>query len=422
MKSTDKSDWNILVVDDDSSVRDILMQKLRIDGYNCNDADCAEAALKMLHLSCPDVVITDIKMPGMNGIDLLRKIKKLEEEIGVIIITAYADISSVITALEAGANDYVIKPFFNLDEISICVNRALEWRKLKLDNREYQLNLEKKVATQAERIRNLFMNSIKALSQALEAKDIYTIGHSRRVSEISGQITEQLGINGKMREHVMLAGLLHDIGKIGITDSILNKNDPLTYKEYAAVKQHPVVGEAIISQIDPPQHIREGIRQHHERWDGKGYPDGLAGGEISMVGRILAVADVYDALTSLRPYREAFSHENALDELIRVADSQLDREVVTSFLSVQESWNNKETFLINGHGTIAKSDFRDKNLVLRLLEEKIIERNNNSPDSVCFNNTIKDEIQLKEYLEQKGISQKEQILAIWRQSQQIALF
>jgi putative nucleotidyltransferase with HDIG domain len=343
MASINKSDWNILIVDDDSSVRDILIQKLSIDGYNCKDADCAESALDLFQENYhPDVVITDVKMPGMDGIDLLRMIKKLEEEIGVVIITAYADIESVITALEAGANDYIIKPFFNLDEISICVSRALEWRKLKLENREYQLNLEKKITAQSERIRDLFMNSIKALSQALEAKDIYTIGHSRRVSEISGAITERLGLNGKMREQIMLAGLLHDIGKIGIADSILHKKGSLNYQEYAIVKQHPVVGEAIISQIEPPQYIREGIRQHHERWDGKGYPDGLAGEEISMVGRILAVADVYDALTSIRPYREAFSHEKALEELVRVADSQLDREIVTTFLSLQESWSDKE--------------------------------------------------------------------------------
>lgn len=339
MTSSIKSNWNILIVDDDFSVRDILFQKLKLDGYNCNDVDCAEKALDLVYTNSPDVVITDLKMPGMDGIELLRRIKQFEEEIGVIIITAYADIESVITALEAGANDYVIKPFFSMDEISICVNRALEWRKLKLENREHQFNLEKKVATQSERIRNLFMNSIKALSQALEAKDIYTIGHSRRVSDIAGEITRKLGINGKVREQIMLAGLLHDIGKIGITDSILNKKESLTYQEYTIIKQHPVLGEEIIAQINPPQYIRNGIRQHHERWDGKGYPDGLAGEEISIVGRILAVADVYDSLTSIRPYREAFFHEKALEELLRVSNSQLDLEVVTALISVQENWN-----------------------------------------------------------------------------------
>ncbi len=256
MHTTNKNAWNILVVDDDASVSDVLIQKLKIDGYNCTEADCAEKALELLQKGChPDVIITDIKMPGMDGIDLLRKIKKVEEEIGVVIITAHADIESVITSLAAGANDYIIKPFFNLDEISICVNRALEWRKLKLENREYQLNLEKKVGAQSERIRYLFMNSIKALSQALEAKDIYTIGHSRRVSEIAGAITKKLGLNGKTCEHIMLAGLLHDIGKIGITDSILHKKVTLTYQEFDIVKLHPVVGEAIIAQISPPPNI-----------------------------------------------------------------------------------------------------------------------------------------------------------------------
>ena len=338
MISADKNNWSILIVDDDFSVREILLQKLQDEGYNCQVADCAEKALERLQGYSPDVVITDVKMPGMSGIELLQDIKKIDANIGVIIITAYADIESVITALAAGANDYVIKPFFNLDEISLCVGRALEWRRLKRENMEYQLNLEKKVAIQSERIRDLFMNSIKALSQALEAKDIYTIGHSRRVSEISGGITEELGLNGKTYQDIVLAGLLHDIGKIGITDGILNKKGSLTYSEYDVVKQHPVVGESIISQIDPPKHIRNGIRQHHERWDGKGYPEGLAGEEISMVGRILAVADVYDALTSMRPYRSAFSHEKALEELNRAADSQLDREVVTAFFSLQKSW------------------------------------------------------------------------------------
>lgn len=336
-------DWNILVVDDDFSVREILSKKLEKEGYKCKKADSAENALAQIHISCPDVVITDVRMPpGMNGIELLQEIKKLDEQIGVIIITAFADIESVITALEAGANDYVIKPFFNLDEISICVARALEWRRLKLENREYQLNLEKKVAAQSERIRNLFMNSIKALVQALEAKDIYTIGHSRRVSEIASGIAEKIDFKGKAPQYIVLAGLLHDIGKIGIADKILNKPGPLSDQEYSVIKQHPEVGDSIISQIEPPSEIRNGIRQHHERWDGAGYPDGLAQNDISIVGRILAVADVYDALTSMRPYRKEFSHEKAVEEIRRVAGSQLDPEVVKAFCSFLVTWDKKK--------------------------------------------------------------------------------
>lgn len=199
--------WNIVIVDDDPSVCQILFNNLTKNGYNCRTASGAEDALALIYENCPDVVITDVRMPpGMNGIELLYEIKKLDEEIGVIIITAFADIESVVTALEAGANDYVIKPFFNLDEISICVARALDWRRLKLENREYRLNLEKNINLFKQGIDTISTESIrcKTLESELEQskKQIITLSKVNKELEKTNQRLEKTdNIFSKMQDN-----------------------------------------------------------------------------------------------------------------------------------------------------------------------------------------------------------------------------
>jgi HD-GYP domain-containing protein (c-di-GMP phosphodiesterase class II) len=250
--------------------------------------------------------------------------------------TAASDTNTAIHCMKLGAYDYLTKPF-NLDEVLLSVNKALEKRRLKLENRDYQQHLEQKVREQARRIRGDFFNAITALAYALEAKDSYTSGHSQRVSDISVAIAKGLGLPQASINRIELAGRVHDIGKIGVRELVLNKPGRLTEEELQHVKCHPEAGERILMPIVEDWEILRIVRHHHERYDGAGYPDGLAGDEISLGARILAVADSFDAMTSERPYRQAMSVEEACAEIERSKNTQFDSEVVAAFMSVKSS-------------------------------------------------------------------------------------
>jgi len=213
--------------------------------------------------------------------------------------------------------NYIAK-LINLDEITLSVSRALEKRKLELEGKDHQHQFGNKAFEQAEGIRLLFLNAITALASALEAKDKYTAGHSRRVAKISATIANAMGLLQETNEKVKLAGMVHDVGKIGISESILNKPGPLTNEEFHHIQKHPEVGQHILTPIagDDEEIIRM-VRSHHERYDGSGYPDGLRQDEIPLGSRIIAVADAYEAMTSIRPYQKAISDEAALIEIQR---------------------------------------------------------------------------------------------------------
>jgi len=237
--------------------------------------------------------------------------------------------------MKQGAYDYVIKPF-ELDVITIGVGRALEQRRLILENKEYQQCLEEKVSEQANKIRASFLNAITALVYALEAKDAYTSGHSRKVADLSATIARALNLPRSQIDKLRLAGLLHDIGKIGVQESVLNKPGRLTDTEFEQVKRHPVIGEHILSPIVDAAEILEAVRNHHEHYNGKGYPDGLQKDEISLDARILAVSDAYDAMTSERPYRKSMSADAARDEIARHKGTQFDPEIADTFNHIRE--------------------------------------------------------------------------------------
>ena len=203
--------------------------------------------------------------------------------------------------------------------------------RLELENRDYQQHLEQKVTEQAQKIRVAFLNAITALVYALEAKDEYTSGHSQRVAEISVAIAGKLELPPVITEQIRLAGSVHDIGKIGVRESILNKPRGLTNKEYQQLKSHCEAGERILAPIVETELIVKSVRHHHEHYDGSGYPDGLCGTQIPLGARILAVADAYDAMTSHRPYREAMNVEIAVNEIVRGTGTQFDPEVVQAF-------------------------------------------------------------------------------------------
>ena len=325
----------ILIVDDEEVIRRLLHQKLSGEGYRCEEAGSAKQALDRLRSNTIELVILDIKMPGKSGIELLPEIEAGYPDTAVIMATAITDTSTAIQCMKQGAYDYLTKPF-DLDEVILSVVRALEKRRLELENRDYRQHLEQKVEEQAQKIRASFFSAITALAYALEAKDKYTSGHSQRVTEISVAIAKELGMPRNSIEKIRLAGLIHDIGKIGVKESVLNKPGKLTDEEYQHIKSHCDVGERILTPIVEDEEILKAVRHHHERYDGRGYPDGLSDEQIPLGARILAVADTYDALTSERPYREAMSTETAFAEIERGKGTQFDPEVTNAFLRIRK--------------------------------------------------------------------------------------
>jgi putative nucleotidyltransferase with HDIG domain len=371
-----KKQGRILIVDDEEVVRRLLHRKLSSEGYQCQEAGSADQALDKLRSNTVELVILDIKMPGKSGVELLPEIKASYPDTAVIMATAVTDTDTAIQCMKQGAYDYITKPF-KLDEVMLGVDRALEKRRLELENRDYQQHLEQKVEEQAKRIRAAFLNAITALVYALEAKDKYTSGHSQRVAEISVAVAKELGMPDDSIERIRLAGLIHDIGKIGVRESVLNKSGKLSDEEYWHIISHCDIGERILSPIVEDKEILKMVRHHHERYDGSGYPDGLSGKQISRGAKILAVAeayvdiahdhtkgetlsqdtsilavaDAYDAMTSDRSYRTALTVEQALEEIRQGIGTQFDPVVANTFLKMPVADRVSTTAIKDGKRT-----------------------------------------------------------------------
>ena len=320
----------LLIVDDEPSIRSLLRQKLSREGYLCKEAADAEQALNMLATSPIALVILDIKMPGKSGIELLPEIKSVYPDTIVIMATAIIDINVAIQCLKQGADDYICKPF-NLEEVSLAVQRALDRRRLQLELRGYQQFLEEKVEEQTGEIRKIFLGAIEALVSALEAKDKYTGGHSRRVTNIALALGNELALSAKDVEDLRWGSLLHDIGKIAIDQVIQNKPGKLTREEYEHIMTHAGVGAHIVKPLVDGI-INEMIEHHHDHYDGSGLHQVIAGSGIPLGARIIAVADAFDAITSDRPYRSAMSVAEAVHEIKHGAGTQFDPDIVTAFL------------------------------------------------------------------------------------------
>ena len=226
-----KNKVTVLIVDDEAGIRDILSRKLSAAGFQCLTAPDGLNAMKLLKTGQPDLVLLDVTMPGKSGAAVLKDIKAKYPDIAVIMVTAVADVQVVISLMKAGAYDYVIKPV-ELNVLLFGIERALEKRRLKLENREYQLHLEQMVSQQTKKIRQAFLNAITSLANALDAKDKYTHGHSQRVTEVAVAIARELAMSEETIERIELAGLLHDVGKIGLSEAVLNKPAKLTAEEF----------------------------------------------------------------------------------------------------------------------------------------------------------------------------------------------
>jgi putative two-component system response regulator len=327
-----KKQEKILVVDDEAMVRKLLCQKLSREGYQCGEAGSADQALDKLREIPTELVILDIKMPGKSGIELLPEIKAGYPDTAVIMATALTDVNIVTQCMKQGAYDYICKPF-DLSEVVLSVEGVLNKRKLELEIRKYQKNLEQRVGEQTKEVRKVFLGAIEALAFALEAKDKYTAGHSRRVTEIAVAIGKELGLSPTNLEDLRWGGLLHDVGKIAVDQLIQNKPGELTSEEYEHIMTHPHVGAGIVKPVVNDKVVKM-IEHHHDYYNGSGMNQVVRGEDIPLGARILAVADAFDAMTSDRPYRSAMSIADALDEIKRCAGTQFDPAVVDAFLKI----------------------------------------------------------------------------------------
>lgn len=327
-----------LVVDDEPRLRQVLVHLMRNDGFRCFEASNGVEAIELLEHQPVTLIMSDMRMPRMDGIELLRQVRARWPDIAVVMITAVAEVEVAVSCLGIGAMDYLTKPF-HLEEVRARVRQALEKRRLILENRDYQERLEERVAAQARRLEELFLAGIQALAEALEVKDPYTRGHSVRMSQYSSSIARALGLDSDVVRQVELGGHVHDIGKIGVREAVLNKPGALTEEEYQHIMTHPVVGWRILAPLlgDAPIALNV-VRSHHERVDGTGVPDGLKGEQIPLEARIAAVADALDAMTSDRPYRGVeMTFEDALQELEDNCDTQFDARVVAATLDAARS-------------------------------------------------------------------------------------
>jgi response regulator RpfG family c-di-GMP phosphodiesterase len=326
-----------LIVDDEPRLRQVMVHLMRSDGFQCIEAGNGIEALEQLANFQVTLVLSDLRMPKMDGFELLREIRDHYPDSAVVMITAVADVEIAVNCLAIGAADYVIKPY-QLEDVRARVAQALEKRRLILENRAYRESLEERVQQQARRLEELFLASVQSLAEALELKDPYTRGHSIRVSQYSSVIARGMGLEGEMLRQIELGGHVHDIGKIGVRETVLNKPDRLTAEEYQHIMTHPVLGWRILAPLlgDTPNALNI-VRSHHERFDGRGTPDGLAGIEIPLEARIAAAADAFDAMTSDRPYRASeMTLDLAVAEIRRCSGSQFDPSVVDALIAAAE--------------------------------------------------------------------------------------
>ncbi|MEP7065436.1 MAG: HD domain-containing phosphohydrolase [Gemmatimonadota bacterium] len=337
-----------LVVDDEPRLRQALVRLMRGDGFICLEAGSGVEALAILDKERVALVLSDMRMPLMDGQELLRNLRIRYPDIAVVMITAVAEVEVAVACLSLGAMDYITKPFV-FEEVRARVAQALEKRRLLADNRDYQERLEVRVKAQAERLETLFLASIQSLADALELKDPYTRGHSVRVSQYGVAIARAMNLSTTLTAQIELGGHLHDVGKIGVREEVLKKAGPLTNEEYEHIMTHPVLGWQILQPLLGENPVALNIvRAHHERMDGKGIPDKLVGEEIPPEARIIAVADAFDAMMSKRPYRNGLTFTEAMAELRRVAGTQFDVKVVDAFFEVARN----EAFIPDASGEI----------------------------------------------------------------------
>ena len=361
---------NILIVDDEIGPRESLRMILK-PYYNIFTAESGYAAIQMVQQVGLDVVTLDLKMPGISGIDTLKEIRGIDQDVMVIIVTGYGTLQSAIEAIRYGVFDYIPKPF-NVPEIMSIIDKAVQRRKLNQKIKGFLTNffeshpfkeplphsdvflqngvkamLEYKWNDSGLSDNQTCLEFAKVLASTLEEKDPYTSGHSERVCYYSDFICKRLSFQPKDRTELQIASYLHDIGKIGISNRFINKKGTLSSTDWAIIRQHSNKSIELLAPLKLSSNILSFIQHHHEHYDGTGYPDGLAGEQIPEGARIIAISDAYDSMTSNRPYRKPLSNEEAKTELTKCSGKQFDPKLITIFLDVLKEM--EEVFMMKNH-------------------------------------------------------------------------
>jgi response regulator RpfG family c-di-GMP phosphodiesterase len=348
MEEVKKGRARILIIDDEPSVRNVLCDLLSAR-YECAGVASAREALALLRAEDRfDLLLSDIMMKGMSGLEMVPHVRAISPDTLIIMISGAQTIESAVESLRAGAFDYIMKPF-DLHLIERVVARALEHQALLDAKRHYENYLEELVRQRTEELNrafnaleNNYRTTLKALAVALETRDAETHGHSERVVQFSLRLGREMNLPRDQMRALEFGALLHDIGKIGVPDAILRKPGPLTEREWMAMREHPLLGQKILSGIEFLEGAAAVVAEHHEKWDGSGYPRGLRGEKIDIKARIFAVADAFDAVVSNRVYRNGKTYQAALEELKTGAGRQFDPEVVAAFQRIPPAeWNSK---------------------------------------------------------------------------------
>ncbi len=348
MEDANKARVRVLIVDDEPEIRTVLYDLLSAS-YECAGVGSAREALALLRAESNfDLVISDIMMKGMSGLEMIPHVRELAPETLIIMISGSQTIESAVESLRAGAFDYITKPF-DLRLVERVVRRALEHQSLVAAKLHYENYLEELVRQRTaalnyafNALEDTYRTTLKALAAALETRDADTHGHSERVVHFSLRLGREMGLPSDQMRALEFGALLHDIGKIGVPDAILRKPAPLTEDEWAAMREHPLLGEKIIRGIGFLEGAASVVAEHHEKWDGSGYPRGLREAGIDIKARIFAVADAFDAIVSNRVYRNGKTYEAARAELKANAGLQFDPEVVAAFERIPpEEWERR---------------------------------------------------------------------------------
>jgi cyclic di-GMP phosphodiesterase len=362
----------MLIVDDEPEITSILSD-LFSDQHDCTTAGSAEEALEKFAGRDFELVVSDITMPGMSGLEMIPHVKRMRPNTVVVMISGMQTVESAIGALRLGAFDYVMKPF-DLRQVEAVVKRALDHQELIVAKQRYDDHLEELVEQRTAELdqalnslEDAYRSTLKALTAALETRDLETHGHSERVVTYSLRLGREYGLDSHRTKALEFGSLLHDIGKIGVPDSVLRKPAKLTDDEWVLMRQHPVHGQQILRGIEFLEGAAKVVAQHHEKWDGSGYPLGLTGEDIDVCARIFSVADAFDAMTSDRVYRKGKPYEVAAQELDDWAGRQFDPKVVEAFHRVpKEDWEE-----LHARSLIKKEDPLDVRRMIEMLESQL---------------------------------------------------
>jgi putative nucleotidyltransferase with HDIG domain len=323
----------LMVVDDEEAIRNSVGKYLVHEGYEVATAATGEEAIALLQRYKITGMLLDVNLPGASGVELVPRMLELEPNLALLMLTAVNDATSAALCMQRGALDYLIKPI-DLPVLGRAIQNALRRRHTMIEGQQINQWLKEEVALRVAERRleqanheRISVATLEALVNALEAKDAHLRGHSARVADLSASVAAQMGCSDETVEAIRTGGRLHDIGKIGIREEILNKQGPLTDAEYEHVKRHVLVGSQILAPLVHLKDIITYVRSHHERWDGQGYPDRLAGEDIPLGARIIGTVEIYDALTTSRPYQEKMDAHFAVERLRDLIGSALDPAV-----------------------------------------------------------------------------------------------